>query len=189
MVSTKFGRIIKKLQQHGLAETVTWKKRGVTDDGDSVTNEPEIDYTEQEEIVAVIRPTGVTEFFDDLKAELPVYMIFTASQIEYLDAIFYRSQDYQVQPVEDNSEIGYYSALLKPFSPLGGIAGGIEMIDEEGNPISVAEGLKWAYFSHTYIWFGEPQGDEYGGAYFSNEFVDFGELEGDGFGGAYFNVE
>jgi len=50
------------------------------------------------------------------------------------------------------------------------------------------EDLRWAYFSHEFIIFGEPEGSEFGGAYFNNEFITFDEPEGDQFGGAYFNV-
>lgn len=47
-----------------------------------------------------------------------------------------------------------------------GRTGGKEYIYFEPDAV---EGLKWGYFSHEFIYFGEPQGSEFGGAYFNVE--------------------
>jgi hypothetical protein len=110
-VSSKFLKIISKLKQLGLAYTVTWKERTVTDVFDGTTQEPQVSWSEGTEIDAIIRPVSATEVFDDLKASEELMRIYTPSAIKYLDRIVWGSKIFEIQPVE--SKTGYYVALLK----------------------------------------------------------------------------
>lgn len=112
-MATYFSKIMARLKQLGIAGEVTWKKRIVVDEFDLDTQEPTVTWGDDETIDALIRPIGISEVLDDLKGVEEICRIWTASAIQYLDRIVRGSKIYEVQPVTDRMEVGYYTALLK----------------------------------------------------------------------------
>jgi len=112
MVSTKFSKILKKLQQLGIAENVTWTQRI---EGAVIPETNELSYTwgGGGSILALVRRTRVGEFFGgDLKGEEEKMRMYTATQIAFLDRILIGSKLYEVGPVEDRDKVGCYVTVL-----------------------------------------------------------------------------
>jgi len=112
VVSSKFAKILTKLQQLGVAENVMWTERT---EGAVIpeTNEPSYTWSSGGSILALLRRMSVGEFFGgDLKGEEEKMRIYTATQIVYLDRILIGSKLYEVGPVENRSEVGCYVAVL-----------------------------------------------------------------------------
>lgn len=112
MVSTKFAKILNKLEDLEIAENVTWTQRtkgAVIPE----TNEPTYTWGAGGSILALVRRVSVGEFFGgDLKGEEEKMRIYTATEIAYLDRIQIGSKLYEVGPVENRDKVGCYVAVL-----------------------------------------------------------------------------
>lgn len=109
-----FSKILARLKQLNWVYTVTWHKRSVGADQDPETFEPTITFTD-EEIEAIIRPASLLEvqFGDVGEAGEELYRIYTESAIEYKDQITWDSKRFELGPVTEAKEAGYYSAVMK----------------------------------------------------------------------------
>lgn len=113
-ITSYFPKIIEKLKQLGIAESVTWKKRIVTDVFDPTTQEPSVTWGDDTAIDALIRRVSVAEIFGDLKETDEIVRIYTASAIKHQDRIARAGgETYEILPVEDKTEAGYYTAFMR----------------------------------------------------------------------------